>query len=155
VPAKKPLCCRRAKPFRTFDANSQERGVVQLVHKQNALSTEREELRRNPFRAVCGYPGRAGQIDGIELHRSDVEELAFAVRGSLSNNLGLADAARAPDVQGHTFPDQRMKRLVELERCDGIGILFIEGSRKMVLKRLRVGRHERIPRSDVVLRTAK
>jgi hypothetical protein len=36
------------------------------------------------------------------------------VSGSLNHNLRLADAARAPDMQGHTFADQRMKRLVKL-----------------------------------------
>src|ERR1700739_4953937 len=85
----------------------------QLVEKQNALPTVREEFRRHPFRAIGGNSWEAAQVDRIELHRPDVEELAFPVGGDLSNNLRLPDAARAPDMQGYTFADQRMKRLVE------------------------------------------
>ena len=73
-----------------------------------------KEFRRHPFRAVCGNSWETAQIHGIELHRPDVEELTLPVGGDLGNNLRFADAARAPDVQGHTFADQRMERLIEL-----------------------------------------
>ena len=56
------------------------------------------------------------QVGGIELHRPDVKKLAFPVGGHLDNDLRLADAARTPEVQVHTFADQHMKRLVELGR---------------------------------------
>jgi len=52
----------------------------------------------------------------IELYGANVKEKDVEIARHLSDDLRLADAARAPDVQGHTFTDQRMKRLVEL-RC--------------------------------------
>ena len=39
-----------------------------------------------------------------------------AVRDEGGEILGFANATRAPDVEGHTFTNQRMKRLVELRR---------------------------------------
>jgi hypothetical protein len=47
------------------------------------------------------------------LHRPDVEELALPVGSNLGDDLRLADTAGTPNVQGHTFTDQRMKRLVQ------------------------------------------
>jgi hypothetical protein len=35
------------------------------------------------------------------------------VSGSLGNDLRFPDAARAPEVQGHTFANERMKRLAK------------------------------------------
>ncbi len=54
------------------------------------------------------------QIDRIELYGAHVEESDPEIARHLSDDLRLAAAARAPDVQRHTFTDQRMKRLVKL-----------------------------------------
>ena len=86
----------------------------QLVEEQNAFPVERQEFRRYPFRAVHGDSRQATQINRIELYRSDVEEFAIPVGRDLSNNLRLADSAGTPNVQGHTFTDQRMERFVKL-----------------------------------------
>jgi hypothetical protein len=40
----------------------------------------------------------------------------------MSNDLRLADAAGAPDVQRHTLTDQRMKRFIELRWFHGISL---------------------------------
>jgi hypothetical protein len=48
------------------------------------------------------------------LHGADVKELKVEIVRNLSHDLRFADAARTPDVQRHTFADQRMKRLVKL-----------------------------------------
>ena len=89
------------------------RRCSQFIQKQDALAVKWKDFRRNPFRAVRSDSWQAAQIDRVELHRPDVEELAIPVGGDLGDNLRLADTAGAPDVQGHTFVDQRMKRLVE------------------------------------------
>lgn len=72
---------------------------------------EWKEFRRHPFRAVRRYSGQTAEIDAIELHRSNIEEIALPVGGDLGDDLRLADAAGTPDVEGHTFTDQRMKAL--------------------------------------------
>jgi hypothetical protein len=58
-------------------------------------------------------PWESPQIDRIELDCADVEELIVEIVRNLRDDLRLADAACAPDMQGHTLTDQRMKRLVQ------------------------------------------
>jgi hypothetical protein len=48
------------------------------------------------------------------LDGTNVQELKVEIVRDLGNDLRFADAARAPDMQRHTFADQRMKRLVQL-----------------------------------------
>ena len=92
----------------------------QFVEKENAFATGRQELRRNPLGSVRGDAGQTAEIDRIELHSPDIEKLPVEIGGNLGNDLRLADAARAPDVQRHTFADQRMKRLKEFRGFHGI-----------------------------------
>jgi hypothetical protein len=48
------------------------------------------------------------------LHGANVQEIKVEIVRNLGDDLRLADAARAPDMQRHTFADQRMKRFVKL-----------------------------------------
>ena len=47
------------------------------------------------------------------MHCPDVQKVVVEIVGDLGDDLRLPHAARAPDVQGHTFADQRVKRLIE------------------------------------------
>jgi hypothetical protein len=49
------------------------------------------------------------------------------VSGSLSNDLWLADTACAPDVERHTFANQRMKRFVQPGWFHGLSLLIWAG----------------------------
>jgi hypothetical protein len=46
------------------------------------------------------------------LHGAHVKELKVEIVRDLRDDLRFADAARAPDMERHTFADQRMKRLI-------------------------------------------
>jgi hypothetical protein len=59
-------------------------------------------------------PRQPSQIDRIELHGANVQELKVEIVRDLRDDLRFADAARAPDMQRHTFANQRMKRLIQL-----------------------------------------
>jgi hypothetical protein len=48
------------------------------------------------------------------LHGANVQEIKVEIVRDLRDDLRLADAARTPDMQRHTFADQRMKRFVKL-----------------------------------------
>jgi hypothetical protein len=48
------------------------------------------------------------------LHSANVQEIKVEIVRNLGDDLRLADAARALDMQRHTFADQRMKRFVKL-----------------------------------------
>ena len=50
------------------------------------------------------------------MYSANVKELKVEIVRNLRDDLRLADTARAPDMQRHTFTDQRMKRLVQLGR---------------------------------------
>ena len=84
------------------------------------LPGRREEFRRHPLGLIGRDAGQAAQIDRIELHGSHVEKFVVEIVGDLGDDLRLADAAGAPDMQGHTFANQRMKRFIELRRFHGI-----------------------------------
>jgi hypothetical protein len=62
---------------------------------------------------VRGDPGQSTEIDRIELPRTNISELALRIIRNLEHYLRFTYAARSPDVQGHTFADQRKKRFVE------------------------------------------
>jgi hypothetical protein len=47
------------------------------------------------------------------LYRSNIEKLPVQIVCHLGDDLSFADAARAPDVQGHTLANQRVKRFKE------------------------------------------
>jgi hypothetical protein len=57
--------------------------------------------------------GQSPEIDRVKLHSAHVEKVVVEIVGDLRYDLRLANTACAPDVQGHTFADQRMKRLIE------------------------------------------
>jgi hypothetical protein len=59
-------------------------------------------------------PRQPAQIDRIELDGTNIKEVEVEIARDLRYDLRLADTARAPDMQRHTFTDQRMKRLVQL-----------------------------------------
>ena len=86
----------------------------QLVQKENALSLVGQELGRNPLGLVRCDARQSAQIDRIELNGAHVKKRASEIARHLGDDLRFAHAARAPDMQRHTFADQRMKRLVKL-----------------------------------------
>jgi hypothetical protein len=53
------------------------------------------------------------QINRIELYRANVQEIKVEIVRDLGDDLRFSDATRAPDMQRHTFADQRMKRLIQ------------------------------------------
>jgi hypothetical protein len=71
---------------------------------------------------VRGYARETTQIDGIELHCPHVEEVVAEVGGDLADDLRFADAARSPDMQGHTLANERMKRFIELRGFHGLSL---------------------------------
>ena len=85
----------------------------QFVEKEDALAGGRQKLWWHPFCLICGDARQPAQIDRIKLNRSNVEELPVEIRGYLCNDLRLAHTARAPDVQRHTFGNERMERFKE------------------------------------------
>jgi hypothetical protein len=91
----------------------------QLVEKQNAFAVSGQEFGRNPLGLVRFDPGQSAQIDRVELHGTYVKKLDSEIARHLGDDLRLAHAARTPDVQWHTFTDQRMKRLVKLRWFHG------------------------------------
>ena len=94
----------------------------QLVQKEDALPARGQELRRHPLGLVGSDSRQASQIDRIELDGANIEKLPVQIRSNLGDDLRFADAAGAPDVQRHTFADQRMQRFKE---CEGfIGLSF-------------------------------
>ena len=92
----------------------------QLIEKENAFAGGGEKLGRDPFGLVFGDPRQTPKIDRVELHGPHVEKVVVEIVGDLGNDLRFADAACTPDMQRHTFADQRMKRLVELRWFHGI-----------------------------------
>ena len=50
------------------------------------------------------------------MYSANVKEVEVEIVRNLRNDLRLAYATCAPDMQGHTLADQRMKRLVQLGR---------------------------------------
>ena len=92
----------------------------QLVEKQNAFSSGRKKLGRHPLGLVCLDPWQSSQIDRIELDGAHVKEVEVEIVRDLRDDLRLADATCAPDMQRHTLPNQRMKRLIKLGWFHGI-----------------------------------
>ena len=90
------------------------RSRCQLIEKENALALGRQELGWNPFGLVCGDTRQSPKIDRIELDGTNVKKLKVKIGSDLRHDLRFTDAARAPDMQRHTFADQRMKRFVKL-----------------------------------------
>jgi hypothetical protein len=88
----------------------------QLIEKENAFACGGEKLERHPSGLVFGDPWQTAQIDRVKLHGPHVEKIVVKVVGDLRADLRLRSAARAPDMQGHTFADKSVKRFVEL-RC--------------------------------------
>src|ERR1035437_8956957 len=86
----------------------------QLIEKQDAFPTDRKELGRHPLGLVCLDPWQSPQIDRIELDSANVYELKVEIVRHLRDDLRFTDSACTPDVQGHAFADQRMKRLIKL-----------------------------------------
>jgi hypothetical protein len=86
----------------------------QLVQKENAFAFVGQELGRNPLGLIRRDARQTAQIDRIELNGAHVKKCDSEIARHLGDDLRLAHAARAPDVQRHTFADQRMKRLVKL-----------------------------------------
>ena len=78
------------------------------------------EMRGSPRRST-------GSSWTARMSRNSQLEIA----GDLGNDLRLADAARAPDVQRHTFANQRMKRLIELRRFHEVGSFRNEKREKL------------------------
>ena len=94
----------------------------QLVEKEDALAIIRQELGWSPLCLVCCNARQAAEIDRIELHCPHVEKIVVKVVGDLGDDLRFTNAACSPDVQGHTFADQRMKRLIEFRWFHGISL---------------------------------
>ena len=92
----------------------------QLVEKENALAGIGEKLGGNPFRLILDNSGQSPEIDRVKLHGAHIEKVIVEIVSDLGDNLRLSNAARAPDVERHTFADQRMKRLIELRWFHGI-----------------------------------
>jgi hypothetical protein len=86
----------------------------QFIEKENAFPCGGQEFGWHPFGLVCFDSGQPPQIDRIELHGANIKELKGEIVRDLRDDLRFADAARAPDMQRHTFADQRMKRLIQL-----------------------------------------
>ena len=86
----------------------------QLVEKENALAFVGQELGRNPLGLIRCDARQSAQIDRIELNGAHIKKCDSEIARHLGDDLRLADAARAPNVQRYTFADQRMKRLVKL-----------------------------------------
>ncbi len=86
----------------------------QLVEKQNAFPYGGQELGWHPFGLVLFDARQSSKIDWIELHGANVKEVKVEIVRDLRDDLRFADATRAPDMQRHTFADQRMERLVKL-----------------------------------------
>jgi hypothetical protein len=63
---------------------------------------------------VFGDPRQTPKIDWVKLHGTHVEKVAVEIVGDLGDDLRFANAARTPNMQRHTFADQRVKRLIEL-----------------------------------------
>src|SRR5208283_4989286 len=63
--------------------------------------------------AADGDPRQTPKIDRVKLHGSHVEKVVVEIVGDLGDDLRLTNSACTPDVQGHTFTDERMKRLIE------------------------------------------
>jgi hypothetical protein len=85
----------------------------QLIEEQDASPAGRQKPGRDPFRGITCDAGKATQVDRVELHSSHVEEVVVELFGDLRDDLGLAYAACAPDVQRHTLTDKREKRFVK------------------------------------------
>jgi len=54
--------------------------------------------------------------------------LPVEVTSNLADDLGLAHTGGTPDVDGHTFADQRVKRLIEFR---GFHVEFLSGTEGM------------------------
>jgi len=85
----------------------------QFIEKENAAAGGGKKLGWNPFRLVLGDPRQSPEINRVELHCPHVKKVIVEIVGDLRDDLRLPNAARAPDVQRHTFADKRMKRLIE------------------------------------------
>ena len=59
----------------------------QLIQKQDALPGSGKKLRRHPFGLVFFDPGQSPQIDRIELHGADIEELIVEIARYLCDDL--------------------------------------------------------------------
>ena len=86
----------------------------QLIQKQNAFACGGKELGRHPFGLVFRDPRQTPEIDRVKLHGPHIEKVVVEIVGDLGDDLRLSDSASAPDVQGYTFANERMKRLIEL-----------------------------------------
>jgi hypothetical protein len=95
----------------------------QLIEKEDAFACGGKELGRHPFGLVLGDPRQTPEIDRVELHGPHIEKVVVEVVGDLGNDLGFPDAAGTPDVQGHTFTNQRMERLMELRWFHGCSLV--------------------------------
>jgi hypothetical protein len=86
----------------------------QLVKKENAFPGGREKLGWYPFGLILGNTRQTPEIDRVKLHGPHIEKVVVEIVSDLSNDLRLSNAARTPDMQGHTFANERMERLIEL-----------------------------------------
>ena len=48
------------------------------------------------------------------MHSPHIEKVVVEIDGDLADDLLFADAAWSPDMQGHAFANERMKRFIEL-----------------------------------------
>jgi hypothetical protein len=86
----------------------------QLIKEEDALACGREKLGRDPFGLMFGDPRQTPEIDRVKLHGPHVEKVVVQIVCDLGDDLRLPNAARAPDMQGYTFANQRVKRFIEL-----------------------------------------
>jgi len=68
-----------------------------------------------PFGLILGNTRQTPEIDRVKLHGPHIEKVVVEIVSDLSNDLRLSNAARTPDMQGHTFANERMERLIELD----------------------------------------
>ena len=70
-----------------------------------------QELRRHPFGLVRGDPRQTAEIDRIELHRADIEELASCGLAATWATIWDLPTPHAPQIcRGTRSADQRMQR---------------------------------------------
>lgn len=88
----------------------------QLIEKEDAFPCGGKKLGRDPFSLVRRNARQTAKIDGIELYGPHIQEVVVEIGRHLAHDLRFADTAWSPDMQGHTFADQRMKRLIKFRR---------------------------------------
>jgi hypothetical protein len=86
----------------------------QLIEKENAFPSVGRNLGGTHSVWSALIRGSPRRSTGSSCTARTSRKLEVEIVRDLGDDLRLADAARAPDMQRHTFADQRMKRLVKL-----------------------------------------